>query len=69
LRERRRPAGVTPTTTEAIAQRIHAPTGQVAWLLADEAKRRRVRQTPNGAWTIVAGAFPDGTVEALAQLG
>jgi hypothetical protein len=36
----------------------------VAYLLADELERGRVRQAPDGTWSRVVGAYPAETVEA-----
>jgi hypothetical protein len=54
-------------SVEAIAERIDAPPADVAYLLADELARGRVRQDGE-RWSLVADAFPAATVEALRLL-
>jgi hypothetical protein len=54
-------------TVEAIASRIDAEPDDVVRLLDDELALGRVRRDA-GRWSIVADAFPAGTVEALRRL-
>jgi hypothetical protein len=49
------------------ASRTAAEPAHVAALLDDELARGRVRQDGD-RWTLVADAFPAGTVEALRRL-
>jgi hypothetical protein len=54
-------------TLQAIASRIDGSPRRVALLLADGLARGRVRQDGD-RWTLIPGAFPVGTIEALRGL-
>jgi hypothetical protein len=55
-------------TTDELARRIGGDAEMVAYVLADELGKGRVRLTADGRWSIVAAAFPPGTLDALREL-
>jgi hypothetical protein len=55
-------------SVEAIAARIAAEPADVAALLDQEEALGRLKRSEGGRWTLVAGAFPPETVEALRTL-
>jgi hypothetical protein len=54
-------------TTEELARRTGGDPEMLAYVLADELARGRIRQAGAG-WAIVPAAFAPGVLEALRQL-